>query len=98
MHPPFVFTDHKVGPDILTSRPHQRRTRPTRLDLSPTVGWPPIPLIVPPGPLPCTPTGAPLIAGLHLRVVPPPKDTWRDVIGRWMIRTGQRMILTNGPG
>jgi len=98
MHPPFVFTDHKVGPNICQPRPHKRRRGPTRLDLSPSTGWPPVPLVAPQGPLPLAPTGVPLITGFHLRVVPPPRDTWRDVVGRWLIRTGQRMILTNGPG
>ena len=96
MHPPFVFTDHKVSPSTHPARPHVRRTRPARLDLAPAPGWPPVPLVAPPVPL--APAGVPLIRGGHLRVVPPPRNGWRDVLGRWMIRTGQRMILTRGPG
>lgn len=98
MHPPFVFTDHKVGPSFHVPGPKVRRSKPTRLDITPSVGWPPVPLIAPPGPLPLGPSGVAIVKGHYLRVVPPPRDTWRDFLGRWLIRTGQRMILTNGPG
>lgn len=98
MHPPFIFTDHKVGPYPVQSRSHVRRGAPGVLPLSPATGWPPVPLIAPPGPLPLSPSGVPLINGAYLSVVPPPRDTLRDLLGRWMIRTGQRMILSGGRG
>lgn len=98
MHPPFLFTDHKVGPDIYTPKPKARRGSPARLDLTPAPGWPPVPLIAPQSILPLGPSGRPFMTGVHLAIVPPPRDTLRDMIGRWLIRTGQRMILTNGPG
>ena len=90
MHPPFVFTDHKVGPDVYNPKPHMRRNLPTRLNLSPAVGWPPVPLVAP--------IDRPPLLGPQLRLVPPPRDTLRDIVGRWLIRTGQRMILRNRPG
>jgi len=103
MHPPFIFTDHKVGPQphpsrSYPSRSHVRRSTPERLDLSVGAGWPPVPLIAPRGPLPLAPSGLPLVPGVRLVVVPPPRNTLRDVLGRWMIRTGQRMIMSHGQG
>ncbi len=97
MHPPFTFTDHKVGPDIYHDKPHVRRTRPMRLDLSPTPGWPPVPLVAPKE-APSSPTGTPFAPGFRLQVVPPARASLRDVVGRFLIRTGQRMILRNRPG
>ncbi len=96
MHPPFVFTDHKIGPTLEHPKPHVRRTKPARLDLSPNAGWPPVPLVVP-SDVPSAPTGAPFAPGFRLQVVPPARTTWRDVVGRFLIRTGQRMILSNRP-
>ena len=89
MHPPFVFTDHKVGHAPVHPAPVPRRSQPARLDLRPvTANWPPVPLMPPPGPP----------AGPHLFVVPQPGTRIRDIMGRWLIRLGQRMIMTNRPG
>ncbi len=97
MHPPFIFTDHRIGPDTFTPKPHVKRTRPTRLDLSPATGWPPVPLVLP-SEVPTAPSGQPFRPGFKLYVVPPPRATWRDIVGRFLIRIGQRMILQNRPG
>ena len=102
MHPPFYTVDHKIGPDIHhfgDDRPVIRRSTPARLDLSPaTPGWPPVPFLPQDGIRVQLPSGVTLAPRLHLQIVPPPQPTWRVVIGRWMIRTGQRMILQNRPG
>ena len=101
MHPPFIFTNHKVGPNPhhISDVKHIRRGVPQRLDLRPvTTGWPPVPLIAPAPTLPLAPSGQPLLRGVRLQVVPPPRNNLRDIIGRWLIRAGQRMILQNRPG
>lgn len=99
MHPPFYTVDHKIGPDIThgNSKPHVKRGLPARLPLHPaTTGWPPLPLLPPHwqdhAPL-ISPSGNTVVLHARLRVVPQPSRRLRDVIGRWMIRTGQRMIL-----
>ena len=105
MHPPFYTVDHKIGPDIhhqCDHRPVKRRGAATRLLLTPaTTGWPPVPFI-PPWMLDDNgvrlPTGAQPMPRPQLRVVPPPRRTIRDILGRWLIRTGQRMILQNRLG
>ncbi len=102
MHPPFFIVDHKIGPDIHhygESKPVIRRSLPERLSLRPSAaGWPPVPLS--PGAFTDNgalqlPSGAMLPGPAPLRVVPPPQRTWRDVIGRLLIRMGQRLILEN---
>ena len=102
MHPPFYTVDHKVGPDIchhFDSKPVTRRGLPERLALRPSAaGWPPIPLS--PGAFSDNgalhlPSGAMVPPQHILRVVPPPQRTWRDSLGRFLIRIGQRMILEN---
>jgi hypothetical protein len=102
MHPPFFTVDHKIGPDIHhdgDSKPVRRRGRPEKLRLMPaTTGWPPVPLL--PNPLDDlaalqVPSGSSVMAQPKLRIVPPPQRTWRDIIGRLLIRAGQRMILEN---
>lgn len=103
MHPPFIFTDHKIGPDHLypgdTPKP-VKRSKPETLILRPMAeGWPPVPLVVPQHLLvQNAPSGHPLERQFQLRVVPDPRKTWRDTVGRWLIRLGQRMILENTPG
>lgn len=102
MHPRFYTVDHKIGPDIHhhgTSKPVTRRSLPERLALRPSaVGWPPVPLspgaFIDNGALQL-PSGATLPSQAILRVVPPPQRTWRDTVGRFLIRIGQRMILEN---
>jgi hypothetical protein len=97
MHPPFFAVDHKIGPDIHhigAYRPAVKRGRPMRLDLTPVaVGWPPAPLVA-------TFEGTSRAPDLrtHLRIVPPPQHTWRDWLGRLLIRIGQRLILQNRLG
>ena len=101
MHPPFIFTNHKVGPDPYYNVGIKtvRRGAPARLDMSVmTTGWPPIALNVPAVTLPLSPSGQPLITGLRLQVVPQPRNELREYVGRWLIRMGQRMILANRPG
>jgi len=98
MHPPFHVVDHKIGPDIHHSgdtKPVVRRGAPARLRLRAAVnGWPPIPVPTPAldgqHPLPSgrLPHPAPV-----LQIAPPARTGLRDFIGRWMIRTGQRMIM-----
>lgn len=105
MHPPFYTVDHKIGPDIHHhngSRPIVRRGLPERLPLRPSAtGWPPVPLafgtFMDNGAL-HLPSGAMLPPQAILQVVPPPRRTWRDTIGRLLIRAGQRMIMENRVG
>lgn len=105
MHPPFFTVDHKIGADIRHfdgGKPVKRRSLPERLHLTPAAtGWPPVAL------LPHTlederalqvPSGHAAVRRPKLQVVPPPRRTLREVIGRLLIRTGQRMILSNRPG
>ena len=93
MHPPFFHVDHKVDPVIhhRSARLMPRRARPARLELAPDPhGFAPVPLraallppvVFAPGPV-------------RLRIVPPPQPSLRDRIGRFLIRTGQRMIFQN---
>ena len=94
MHPPFIFTDHRIGPEPVTSKPKVRRTTPARLDLRPmTPGWPPMP-VVEPSKLAQLASEKPPV----FYVVPTPRRAWRDVVGRFLIRVGQRMIVKNSPG
>lgn len=94
MHPPFIHTDHKIGPNIHSSKPKVRRTQPARLDLRPMApGWPPMPLVEPSALAKLAAERPPVFY-----VVPTPRRVWRDILGRFLIRVGQRMILTNGPG
>ncbi|WP_394178725.1 hypothetical protein [Yoonia maritima] len=105
MHPPFFIVDHKVGTDIhqpYTERPLKRRTNPEQLQMTPVAsGWPPVPF------LPKTeehlqlirlPSGKMIAARPRLQIVPQPQRNLRHVVGRWLIRLGQRMILENRPG
>ena len=100
MHPPFYFVDHKIGPDIHhhgETKPVIRRSRPQKLSLRPsTTGWPPVPLapgaFIDNGALQLR-SGATLAQQPILQVVPPPQRTLRIVIGRLLIRTGQRLIM-----
>lgn len=103
MHPPFFPVDHKVGPDIRHFDERKpRRNRPQGLVLSPaTTGWPPVPLLPSmmwDGHTVALPSGVTLHPNVRLTVVPLPRNTLRDHIGRWLIRVGQRMILQNRPG
>jgi len=89
MHPPFIFTDHKVRPNTHL-HPKPKRGDYTPLNLHPTPAcWPPLPLVQVVEPQ--TPVD-------QLRIVPVPKRTIKDRIGRWLIRTGQRMILEHSSG
>ncbi|EBA10748.1 hypothetical protein [Roseobacter sp. CCS2] len=102
MHPPFYTVDHKIGPDIhhhSDTKPVTRRSLPERLSLRPSAtGWPPVPLssgaFIDNGALQL-PSGAMLPPQAALRIVPPPQRTWRHMIGRMLIRAGQRMIMEN---
>jgi len=102
MHPPFYVVDHRIGPDVhhqSDGKPVVRRSLPERLALKPSAaGWPPIPLS--PGAFTDNgalhlPSGAILPPQAILRIVPPPQRKLRDVIGRFLIRAGQRMIMEN---
>lgn len=100
MHPPFFIVDHKIGPDIHHFSDHKpiiRRGTPTRLDLSAvTSGWPPVPLVAMAEDLPpVLPSGSRVIGFGQIYIVPPPQRTLRQIIGRFLIRAGQRMILEN---
>lgn len=102
MHPPFIFTDHKVGAAIYPQhqgRKIKRRHAPESLRITPaTAGWPPAPIVAPQATLPLSPSGRTFVPGVRLQVVPPPRKTLRDYIGRWLIHIGQRMILQNRLG
>jgi hypothetical protein len=102
MHPPFIFTDHKVDPNThhrQNGRKFVRRHKQETLRITPaTTGWPPVPLIAPSGPLPLSPSGRSLAPGVTIQIVPPPRSTLRDFIGRRLIHIGQRMILQNRLG
>lgn len=94
MHPPFIHTDHRIGTHYPNPKPHVRRTRPTRLDLIPVAqGWPPLPLLDPSHLAKEAVSKDPQIF-----LVPSPRRAWRDILGRFLIRLGQRMIAANGPG
>lgn len=94
MHPPFYTPHHPVHDHLHVPRGRPpRRSAPSPLVLRPVVdGWPPVPLSTK---APSLPPGGPV---LRIAVVPPPQETWRDRIGRFLIRIGQRMILTQRPG
>lgn len=98
MHPPFYDVDPKIGPDIHHDgyeKPMIRRHLPAVLTLRPvSSGWPPVPLV---RPMPDSDTRRHIVRPV-LQIVPPPQSRLRDWIGRWLIRTGQRMILENRPG
>lgn len=105
MHPPFFTVDHKIRADIHHHdghKPVKRRSFPARLRLTPaTTGWPPI-MLQPVGSEDSgsiqAPTGQAIACRPRLQIVPPPRRSLRDVIGRLLIRTGQRMILSGRPG
>ena len=93
MHPPFFHVDHKVDPVThpVPAKDKPRRTQPARLAMQPTRhvfapvpmrADPPPPVVFAPGPV-------------RLSTVPPPQASLRDRIGRFLIRTGQRMIFQN---
>jgi hypothetical protein len=105
MHPPFFTVDHKIGPDIHhhgDTRPVIRRGLPERLRLTPaTTGWPPVPLratLLEDETTIQVPSGAAVTVRPKLQIVPPPGRGWREIIGRMLIRTGQRMILQTASG
>ena len=97
MHPPFYIPDPLVGPH---APHHVRRTRPERLRLTPAApGWPPLPLgRVTAAPPPAVPAPVRPVPRPVLQVVPPPQPGLRDLIGRFLIRTGQRMLFRHSPG
>ena len=105
MHPPFYIPDTFVSQDITphggVRRVTPRGETPRRLTFLPMPGWPPrsVQLTdqVPPRD-PVLPSGRPAVPVPVLAVVPAARSTWRDIVGRFLIRTGQRMILQNGPG
>ena len=98
MHPPFVFTDHRVGPFHHQPTPKVRRSQPEVLRLTPAgPGWPAVPLVAGTAPAQL-PSGHAVQQPVFLQVVPPARNTLRDAFGRFLIRTGQRMILSNRPG
>ena len=101
MHPPFFTTDYRSvvhTPHPVSHRTGLRRTTPVVLPvtLSHLIENPFIP--------------AYLVEDVHpdeihdtrpvrLTIVPAPvHSSLRDVVGRWLIRLGQRLILTNHPG
>ena len=94
MHPPFYHVDHKVDPisHPKSARLVLRRSQPTRLDLgAQPSGFALAPLRAPP-----PPKGFPKVHGpVRLAVVPPPRPSLRDRVGRMLIRIGQRMIFEN---
>lgn len=96
MHPPFIHTDHRIGQTHQHPKPRTivRRSKPERLDLTPTVqGWPPMPILEP-----SLHAKALIAQPPQIYLVPPPRRIWRDILGRFLIRAGQRMLAANGPG
>lgn len=105
MHPPFFTVDHKIGADIRHydgGKPRKKRSLPERLQLTPTAtGWPPVPLLpqaLEDHDIAQVPSGHATTVRPKLQVVPEPRRTLREMIGRLLIRTVQRMILSNRPG
>ena len=105
MHPPFFIPDTRVSSDIfhhVDTKPRIRRgERPVALRILPVGLWPPLhPALCDriDDSAPALPTGraAPNRPALH--VVPLPRRGLREAFGRFLIRTGQRMILQNRPG
>lgn len=81
MHPPFIFTDHRVAVPSDPPRGRIRRGRPTRLDLTPVVPhWPPV--------LPVRDAGAVTLT----RADPALRHQLQARIGRFLIRIGHRML------
>lgn len=102
MHPPFFTPDTFVSSDLVSDRHNvvtpKRRSAPQRLRILPVPGWPPLPIVAPQDlhqGVPTPPSGQPAQALPQLHVVPAPRNSLRDAFGRFLIRTGQRMILQN---
>lgn len=101
MHPPFFTIDHRTvvhTPSPVSHRVGLRRTTPVVLPvtLSHVVENPFIPTYLVADVLPDAPVES---KPVRLTIVPSPThSSLRDVIGRWLIRLGQRMILENHPG
>jgi len=105
MHPPFYIPDTHVSRDIVPhhdAKPTIRRGhQPMVLRILPFATWPPLhPALLDHvgDPVPSLPTGRPAPDRPVLYVVPVPRRTLREAIGRFLIRAGQRMILENRPG
>lgn len=105
MHPPFYLPDTRVAHDIAhhhDCKPLTRRgTLPQILRILPMPGWPPVhpslrdhidPTVI------VVPSGRPAPSRPVLHVVPEPRNALRVIMGRFLIRLGQRMILENRPG
>ncbi|KJZ19238.1 hypothetical protein [Loktanella sp. S4079] len=105
MHPPFYPVDHKVDPNILQpydERPVKRRTtaEPLRFAVA-SHDWPPVPFAAPEHDFHAgitLPSGTVVEVRPQLWIVPPPQRKIRHIIGRWLIRMGQRLILENRLG
>jgi len=101
MHPPFTFPNHPVGPTRTSPMPEKRvvrRSKPEALRLIPAApSVPPVPLVVPTDNYPAPAENA-VQPKDRLQVVPIPRNTLRDRVGRFLIRIRQRMILDNHPG
>ncbi|MEO1639429.1 MAG: hypothetical protein AAFU41_09315 [Pseudomonadota bacterium] len=102
MHPPFFVVDHKIGPDIHHHSDHKptvRRGLAARLRLLPaTTGWPPVSATPATAEDPASvtlPSGRTVPVRPVLQITPMPRSSVKDALGRWMIRTGQRLILEN---
>lgn len=105
MHPPFFIPDTRVSLDIahhIESKPRIRRgATGTSLQFLPFGTWPPLhPLLLDQvdDTVPALPTGRPAPDRPVLHVVPLPRPGLREALGRFLIRTGQRMIVQNRPG
>lgn len=105
MHPPFYIPDTSVSADIAhhyESKPKIRRgSKATALRFLPFGIWPPLhPALMDhvDDTTPALPTGRPAPGRPALHVVPVPRRGLREMLGRFLIRTGQRMILQNRPG
>ncbi|SEV94079.1 hypothetical protein SAMN04488515_0326 [Cognatiyoonia koreensis] len=101
MHPPFFHTDHRSVVHVPHPASHTtglRRTAPVVLPItvSHLVENPFIPTYLVEDVMQ---DEMPDTRPVMLRAVPAPRHkSLRDVIGRWLIRLGQRMILENHPG
>lgn len=96
MHPPFFHVDHKIGhdPHFIGHQPKpKRRTRPEALTIAPA-RFAPVPFApVEPAPVVLLPPDDKVVLMPHIHVVTAPQSTLRDLLGRLLIRIGQRLIL-----
>ena len=103
MHPPFFAPDLAIGPAPDPFAKPPRRHAPARLDLRPSAGPGDFALLarnLPDAPAEPAerPKQAPQLVRPGLRLGPPPARGPKAWLGRWLIRTGQNLILPAAAG